>query len=160
MPHWHCHASNYQQTTDNKFLCRLQGTATVPFTAHALNRRIPIVARSNQKTKKQQAHRSFHLSTYQYTGVPFLPSARVPIHRCNVPTICPRTNTGVTFQPSAHVPIHRCNVPTICPQNIPANVFVLVLLLKTKFRDKRLEHILGHMFREKVCSISRARNLL
>ena len=95
MPHWHCHASNYQQTTDNKFLCRLQGTPTVPFTAHALNRRIPIVARSNQKTKKQQVHRSFHLSTYQYTGVPFLPSARVPIHRCNVPTICPRTNTQV-----------------------------------------------------------------
>ena len=94
MPHWHCHASNYQQTTDNKFLCRLQGTPTVPFTAHALNRRIPIVARSNQKTKKQ-VHRSFHLSTYQYTGVPFLPSARVPIHRCNVPTICPRTNTQV-----------------------------------------------------------------
>ena len=103
MPHWHCHASNYQQTTDNKFLCRLQGTPTVPFTAHALNRRIPIVARSNQKTT--QMHRSFHLSTYQYTdaplstyqytGAPFLPSARVPIHRCNVPTICPRTNTQV-----------------------------------------------------------------
>ena len=148
MPHWHCHASNYQQTTDNKFLCRLQGTPTVPFTAHALNRRIPIVARSNQKTKKNnrrtapsicprtnaQVYRSFHLPAYQYTGV--------------------------TFQPSAHVPIHRCAAPSICPQNIPANVFVLVLLLKTKFRDERLEHILGHMFREKVCSISRTRNLL
>ena len=144
MPHWHCHASNYQQTTDNKFLCRLQGTPTVPFTAHALNRRIPIVARSNQKHRctvpsicphtNTQVYRSFHLPTYQYTGV--------------------------TFQPSAHVPIHRCTAPSICPQNIPANVFVLVLLLKTKFRDERLEHILGHMFREKVCSISRTRNLL
>ena len=104
MLHWHCHASNYQQTTDNKFLCRLQGTSTVPFTAHALNRRIPIVARSNQKTKKQQVHRSFHLSTYQYTGVPLLPSAHVPIHRCKVPTICSRTNTQVcrSFLPFVH----------------------------------------------------------
>ena len=144
MPHWHCHASNYQQTTDNKFLCRLQGT---PTTAHALNRRIPIVARFNQKKKnKRQVHRSFHLSTYQYTGVPL----HLPAYQY----------TGVTFQPSAHVPIHKCVAPSICPQNIPANVFVLVLLLKTKFRDERLEHILGHMFREKVCSISRTRNLL
>ena len=85
-------------------------------------------SRDPTKKPKQQMHRSFHLSTYQYTGV--------------------------TFQPSAHVPIHRCAAPSICPQNIPANLFVLVLLLKTKFRDERLEHSLGHMFREKVCSIS------
>ena len=144
MHHWHCHASNQQQTTNNKLLCRLQGTPLVPYTAHGA----------------QQAHSNR--------------DEIQPIHRCTVPSICPHTNTqvyrsfhlpayqytGVTFQPSAHVPIHRCAAPSICPQNIPANVFVLVLLLKTKFRDERLEHILGHMFREKVCSISRTRNLL
>ena len=72
MPHWQCHASNQQQTTDNKLLCRLQGTSLVPFTAHALNRRIPIVTKSNQ-----------------YTDAPFLPPVHIPIHRCTVPSICP-----------------------------------------------------------------------
>ena len=141
MPHWHCHASNYQQTTDNKFLCRLQGTPLVPF--HC--------------TCAQQAHSNRREVQSKNTGAPFLPSVHIPKHRCTAPSICPHTNTqvyrsfhlptyqytGVPLLPSAHVPIHRCAAPSICPQNIPANVFVLVLLLKTKFRDERLEHTLG-----------------
>ena len=130
MPHWHCHASNQQQTTNNEFLCRLQGTPLVPFTAHALNRRIPIVTKSNQ-----------------YAGAPFLPSVHIPIHRCTVPSICPRTNTQVYR--SFHLPTYHSSKRVVS-----------MLLLKTKFRDERLEYILGHMFREKVCSISRTRNLL
>ena len=145
MPHWHCHAPNYQQL---------------------------LTTNSSVGYKALQLCLSLHMRS---TGA--FPSSRDPTkkqHRCTFPSICPHTNTqvyrsfhlptyqytGVTFQPSAHVPIHRCAAPSICPQNIPANVFVLVLLLKTKFRDERLEHILGHMFREKVCSISRTRNLL
>ena len=147
MPHWHCHASNYQQL---------------------------LTTNSSVGYKALQLCLSLHMRS---TGA--FPSSRDSTkkpknNRCTVPSICPHTNkqvycsshlstyqcTGVTFQPSAHVLIHRCAAPSICPQNIPANVFVLVLLLKTKFRDEKLEHILGNMFREKVCSISRTRNLL
>ena len=63
MPHWHCHASNQQQTTNNKLLCRLQGTPLVPYTAHGA----------------QQAHSNR--------------DEIQPIHRCTVPSICPHTNT-------------------------------------------------------------------
>ena len=63
MPHWHCHASNQQQTTNNKLLCRLQGTPLVPYTAHGA----------------QQAHSNRDVIQ--------------PIHRCTVPSICPHGNT-------------------------------------------------------------------
>ena len=59
MPHWHCHASNQQQTTDNKLLCSLQGTPLVPYTAHGA----------------QQAHSNR--------------DEIQPIYRCTVPSICP-----------------------------------------------------------------------
>ena len=77
MPHWHCHASN-QQTTDNKLLCRLQGTLLVPFHCTCAQQ-----AHSN-RDEIQPVHRCTVPSICPHT-----------IHRCTVPSICPHTNTQV-----------------------------------------------------------------
>ena len=62
MHHWHCHASNRRQTTNNKLLWSLQRTPLVPYTAHGAQR-----AHSNRDEIQ-------------------------PIYRCTVPSICPQTN--------------------------------------------------------------------
>ena len=89
MPHWHCHASNQQQTTDNKLLCRLQRHSARAFQctcaqqAHSHRSEIQPKHRCTVSSicphTNTQVYRSFHLSTYQYTGVPFLPSVHIPI---------------------------------------------------------------------------------